>query len=445
MELNCSFRVSMLALFPLALMCGSCYANTVSTGGDSDSFNDWLSQGNIYGEVKTMHFFKEFNGTVADKQTHAFGGDIQYVSPELYGFSFGVADYASWNLGLNPDNSEKTEIYLPADNINVLGKAYLRYRGYGFNLQGGRIALDTPFANGGEGRTMIPALYEGVGGDYSLLDKQPLKLYGYRIYRFKPFSSDTFGKGDTGAPEVDDTTIPSVDSDGFSTFGLRYGQLYDAQAEAWYYHFDKRAQMAFVGGELPVHGLSVGHWTPFFGAQYLHEWDTSDQSWPYKNIDTDLYSARVGMRSRNHSFSVIATHVPGKDGAFLNGAYFAPYNFGIYDTTPIEAGQPLASMITSNQPGDALALRYVYHNQNALAVLGYTRLNLKDSSGIYYPIAAKDINAGFMMLGYNLTPRLHAEFEFDYIDSPSPVTGDYHAERLRLVYKFGAMMPDSEY
>lgn len=137
MELNCSFRVSMLALFPLALMCGSCYANTVSTGGDSDSFNDWLSQGNIYGEVKTMHFFKEFNGTVADKQTHAFGGDIQYVSPELYGFSFGVADYASWNLGLNPDNSEKTEIYLPADNINVLGKAYLRYRGYGFNLQGG--------------------------------------------------------------------------------------------------------------------------------------------------------------------------------------------------------------------------------------------------------------------------------------------------------------------
>ncbi len=110
---------------------------------------------------------------------------------------------------------------------------------------------------------MIPALYEGFGGDYSLLDKQPLKLYGYRIYRFKPFSSDTFGKGDTGAPEVDDTTIPSVDSDGFSTFGLRYGQLYDAQAEARYYHFDKRAQMAFVGGELPVHGLSVGHWTPF--------------------------------------------------------------------------------------------------------------------------------------------------------------------------------------
>ena len=50
-----------------------------------------------------------------------------------------------------------------------------------------------------------------------------------------------------------------------------------------------------------------------------------------------------------------------------------------------------------------------------------------------------------MILGYKLTPRLHAEFEFDYIDSPSPVTGDYHAERLRLVYKFGAMMPDNDY
>lgn len=445
MELKKSFRVSTMALFPLALFCSQCYANSAPLAESSDAFNDWLSQGNIYGEVKTMQFFKEFTGTVDDKRTHAFGGNIQYVSPEFYGFSFGVADYASWNLGFNPDDPNKTEGYLPADNINVLGKAYLRYHQYGFDLQGGRIALDTPFANGGEGRTMIPALYEGFGGDYAFLEQEKMKLYGYRIYRFKPFSSDTFGKGDAGAPEVDDTSIPTVDSDGFTTIGLRYGHLFDAQAEAWYYNFDKRAQMAFAGTELPVRALSLGQWTPFIGAQYLHEWDASDQSWPYRNVDTDLYSARLGIRSRNHSFAVIGTHVPSKDDAFLNGAYFAPYNFGIYDTTPIEAGQPLASMITSNQPGDALAVRYVYHNEKALAVLGYTRLELKDSTGIYYPIAAKNINAGFMILGYNLTPRLHAEFEFDYIDSPSPVTGDYHAERLRLVYKFGALKPDSEY
>lgn len=77
-----------MALFPLALFCSQCYANSAPLAESSDAFNDWLSQGNIYGEVKTMQFFKEFTGTVDDKRTHAFGGNIQYVSPEFYGFSF---------------------------------------------------------------------------------------------------------------------------------------------------------------------------------------------------------------------------------------------------------------------------------------------------------------------------------------------------------------------
>ncbi|MEN3752016.1 hypothetical protein ABC733_02805 [Mangrovibacter sp. SLW1] len=392
-----------------------------------------------------MQFFKEFSGTVENKHTHAFGGDIQYRSPQWHGLSFGLGDYASWNLGLNSSNEDKTEVYLPSDNVNVLGKAFLRYQGYGLDVQGGRIGLDTPFANEGNGRTMIPLLYQGYGGSYALPFARQVNLYGYRIYRFKPGSSDTFGKGDVGAPEVDETSLPSVDSDGFSTVGLRYGQRYGATAEAWYYHFDKRAQLAYTGAEIPISGLAVSGWTPFVGAQYLHEWDASDQAWPYQNIDTDLYSARIGIRNRNHSFSIITTQVPSKDNAFLNGAYFAPYSFGIYNTTPIEDGQPLASMVTSNQPGNSLALRYVYHNDQWLTVLGYTRLNLKSSSGVYYPLAAENVNAGFMILGYNLTQRLNIQFEFDYVNSPSTVTGNYHAERLRLVYKFGSLMPDSEY
>ena len=99
-------------------------------------------------------------------------------------------------------------------------------------------------------------------------------------------------------------------------------------------------------------------------------------------------------------------------------------------------------MVTSNQPGNTLAARYVYHSDRFLTVLGYTHLDLKDSSGIYYPLPAKNIDAGFMILGYDITERLHAEFEFDYVDSPSAQTGNYHAERLRLVYKFGKEMPE---
>jgi hypothetical protein len=147
----------------------------------------------------------------------------------------------------------------------------------------------------------------------------------------------------------------------------------------------------------------MGQWTPYIGAQYLHEWDADDQLFPYQNIDTDLYSARIGIRSRNHTFYVAATRVPEKEDAFLNGAYFSPYSFGIYNQTPLESGQPLVSMVTSNQPGNTLAARYVYHSDRFLTVLGYTHLDLKDSSGIYYPLPAKNIDAGFMILGYDIT------------------------------------------
>ncbi|MDF7658092.1 hypothetical protein PUG81_03860 [Erwiniaceae bacterium L1_54_6] len=437
-------KIAALTVVPLALFCGNCFAEA-SPASDSDSFNDWLTQGNISGELKTMTFFKEFSGTLPNKRTSSAGGDIQYRSPQAAGFSVGLGVYGAYNFGLNNDDPEKTEIYLPSEDVTVLGKAFLRYQGYGFDLQGGRIGLDTPFANEGEGWTMIPALYEGFGGSYALNDTGDFRLNAYRIYRFKPESSDEFGKGDAGAPEIEDTSMPSVDSNGFTTVGLRYGQQWNTLAEAWYYNFDKRAQLGYGGVQLPVSALKFGNWTPYWGAQYLHEWDASDQAYPYHNIDTDLYSGRIGMKTRNHDLYFAATYVPRKEDAFLSGGFFAPYSYGIYDHTPLESGQPLVSMVTTNQPGKAFALRYAYHDEKYLGVFGLTRLELEDSSGIYYPLPAENINAAFMILGYNVTPRLHLEFEFDYVHSPNEVTGNYHAERLRLVYRFGAKMADDDY
>ncbi|WP_413742781.1 hypothetical protein ACL2XO_11890 [Sodalis sp. RH15] len=446
MEIKRVSKVAALIIFPLALFCGRCFAEASPPTTEADSFGDWLSQGSLYGEGKTMTFFQEYGSSeMSNRRTHSFGGDIQYQSPAFQGFSFGLAGYGAYNLGLNPSDTAQVEPYLPSDNVTVLGKAYLRYQGYGLDLKAGRMNLDTPFANSGQGWTMIPALFQGLGGSYSLPINPDIKFYGYRIYRFKPFSADYFGRGDTGSPEITDTSIPSVDSNGFTTLGLRYGQLYHAKAEAWYYNFDKRAQLAFAGAEIPVQSLKVGSWTPYWGAQYVHEWDASDQAFPYENIDTSLYSARIGARSGSHDVYFVASRVPERDGAFLNGGFFAPYTFGIYDNTPLESGQPLVSMVTVNQPGTALALRYAYHSRQALAVLGVTRLELKDSPGIYYPLPAMNVNAAFMILGYNITERLHLEFEYDIVHSPNEVTGNYRSERLRLVYKFGKMMSEGDY
>ncbi|MCZ4061637.1 hypothetical protein O3W44_24630 [Pantoea sp. LMR881] len=59
-----------------------CYAEALPAS-DSDSFNDWLAQGNISGELKNHDVFQEFTGTLPNKRTSSLGGDIQYRSPEL--------------------------------------------------------------------------------------------------------------------------------------------------------------------------------------------------------------------------------------------------------------------------------------------------------------------------------------------------------------------------
>lgn len=66
-------KIAALTVVPLALFCGNCFAEA-SPASDSDSFNDWLTQGNISGELKTMTFFKEFSGTLPNKRTSSAGG-----------------------------------------------------------------------------------------------------------------------------------------------------------------------------------------------------------------------------------------------------------------------------------------------------------------------------------------------------------------------------------
>ncbi|MCZ4061638.1 hypothetical protein O3W44_24635 [Pantoea sp. LMR881] len=95
------------------------------------------------------------------------------------------------------------------------------------------------------------------------------------------------------------------------------------------------------------------------GAQYLHEWDApAIRLLRIANIDTDLLSiqdASVCARA-NHDIYFAATMCHQED-AFLSGGFFAPYGYGIYDHTPLEA-MPLVSAVTTTNPATLFALRY---------------------------------------------------------------------------------------
>lgn len=417
------------------------HEQSTSSTQQVDSFSDWLQQGVVFGELKAMAFNKEFNGIVANEPTRSFGGELQYRSAEYKGFSFGLGEYIANDFGLNGDSVESE---LPSENVNVLGKAFLQYRYGGMTVRAGRMGLDTPFASSLEGRTLIPALYEGVGATYQLPRNKDLTFSGYRIYKYKPLDEDSFVREDAGSPRVTDTKMPVVTSDGFTTLGVKYDKHFGPSAQAWYYDFDKRAQLAYVGGQLPIKALQFGRATPFIGMDYIKEWDTSDQADPYKNIDADLYSVKLGFNSPKHTVLVAGTVVPRKDDAFQNGGYFSPYSYATYNDTPIATEQPLASLVTMNQPGRSLAGRYIYHDNRFKAVLGLTRYDL-DSVDQPYASSTRKVKAGFMILSYDVTDRLNVEFEGDYVDTPYFVTGDFHAERFRISYKFGPKMAAAEY
>ena len=385
--------------------------------------------------IRVGYSSNDYANVLEKRESASIGGAFGIRSPEVNGFHFGATVYTAQPIGMNSESPEKKFVTLPAENLTILGKLYVQYTGYDWDIKAGRQDLNTPFANASD-QQMIPLLYEGITASWDTSIKG-LTFEGGRILRFKPFSGD-FGKGDSGTKENPLKTSPgaqveSIDTSGFSMLGMKYKNE-GLDAQAWYYHLNDRFNITY--GELnysfaeALNGQKI-----FYGLQYAHESSGNNVHPLYRHTSSDIYGGKLGFKNKYNTFFVAWANNPAAEGKFRGGGFSSPYQRAIYSGSPIFTSQPTMGFTTNEQPGYAWAIRNIIHFGQYNIALGYTQLDSKDTVDFYgNSLNSKHTNGRFIAFNYRPTKNQHLKLVLNHIHNGTAIPGSTDVVRLFYTY-----------
>ncbi len=166
--------------------------------------------------------------------TFALGGHLHFDTPEYHGLMAGVSFYGVSDLGVTPDRPNEEFFGSKGQGGLFVSQAFVAYKHKNFELEGGRLSLDTPHADSDDIR-MVPNFFEGVLARYEGEVKVTLghlsKMAGWEsggdIYRFKPLYEVA------GTPKQNGITLA----------GLEYEEF-----ALWLYRIDEIADVAYAQG-----------------------------------------------------------------------------------------------------------------------------------------------------------------------------------------------------
>lgn len=162
------------------------------TPGEVSTFSDFLSEGKLYGRLRSNNFWYEYdvpdNGTALDHSKMGLGGNLTYKTPFYYGFAATVGFYGAIPVGsenlVGTTNYTKTakDLYRTGSDgsenaIGVFAVGYGEYKNGSFDLMVGRQIIDTALLASNDAK-MIPNTFEAALATSTYFPKTTLKL-GY--------------------------------------------------------------------------------------------------------------------------------------------------------------------------------------------------------------------------------------------------------------------------
>ncbi len=375
-------RWSLLAL--ILSLTGGEHANANAT--ESTNFTDWLSNGDISGDVRVYNFSRNYAGTNSnsgppkflDNNAFSVGGKVKLETASWDGISAAAALYSAYDVGLNnytrvpgyPASYNQPYLYsaLMGNNptLNTLGEAYLQYQQSGFMIRGGNELINNPWVSSSDG-FMIPNLFEGVSTQVSL-GSTGAQLSIDRIFQYKQRTDAAFSPSSIAVLSYDKLSyLPqyaSGQSGGATDAGVTYADK-KLNLAAWLYQWDNLAQMTYLeGGYNP----SFAGRTWFAEGQYVNE--TSDGNAEVGHINAQVYGLKLGMNLDHHLGNVFvaynllpstgAINVTGTPPTVYNGNLFSPYT-QIYNTDPLYTTVMNYGLVSARAPGSAWMLGGTLH------------------------------------------------------------------------------------
>lgn len=442
--------------FKLSILGLALVASEQACATDVTNFSDWLSNGDVSGDLRVYNFSRDFAGTNSntksaagpifpDNNAFSVGGKVKLETASWDGVSAAAALYSAYDVGLNnytrvpgfPAAYNEPYLYsaLMGNNptLDTLGEAYLQYQKSGFMLRGGNELINNPWVNSSDG-FMIPNLFQGVSTVIAL-GSTGAQLSIDKIFQFKNRTNDAFDQSSLAILPYDKLLYPGQ-SGGATDAGLTYKDTSTSLA-AWLYQWNNLAQMTYLeGGYTP----SFAGRTWFVNGQYVNEIGLGSQD--VGPINAQVYGLKLGMNLDQHLGNVFVAynllpstgpiHVSGGlPNPVYNGNLFSPYT-QIYNTDPLYTTVMNYGLVSARAPGSAWMLGATLHPVAQMDLLP-TVSEYYTEAGVA-PVRAYMIDAAWhfsgSFKGLSIRDRLGVEHDVPFIGS------SFVENRFMLQYNF---------
>lgn len=294
-----------------------------------------FANGALSGQIRAGYI--NFNPEVSDptNYTTALGGQLKYETARYYGFHAGAAFYTSHAItGLSGNKRRGRFNYeLAGDtHYDTLAEAYIGYKHESFEVHGGRIRIDTPYADSDDIR-MTPNTFEGVLATYGINNE--FSLLAAYVTRWQGPDAESYDFIDLLGPKANGVAIAAL------TYAAD-----TIEASLWYYGADRTADI-FYADVITNHEIVEG-FELVTGLQYANQSERS-----HSGIGGTLYGAMAEVSFSGFSLSAAydTLHV----GHFKE--YFGGFGGGV---AFVNLNETTAGVIAVNQGVDALKLAVVY-------------------------------------------------------------------------------------
>lgn len=325
-----NFIKSVVLVFSLIL---SLTANAASL---KRSFTEAKFQGQIRGYSNVLDFQNS-----NDRYGTAFGGRLSFETSadQMFGFSGGVGYYTANDLGTNRPDVGSRAPFTPTVDIDILGEAFLRWRGLNTLATAGNQLIDTPFANPSDA-FVIPVTYTG----YSVLNKSidGWTFSGHHLNFIKARESQEFI--DVGTFVTSRFGAAPARTGGTSILGAVYKKE-RSDLQAWHYTLPDIFTIEYLQAEHEL-DLQVPY-APYASLQFGFQKESGSAHLGHN--EATLSGARVGAKAYGANVSLSANVVS-------RNRFVMPYT---YSSDPSFTNSMLSGL-GSYRPGNAWKLQATY-------------------------------------------------------------------------------------
>ena len=462
------------SLFVLAILAASS-ASSFADDMSVSNFTDWLSNGNVNGDIRVYDFSRDYAGTASnsvsnpsplyfgdasspqlktkltDMNAFSLGGKVKAQTANWDGFTAALAYYFAYDVGLNNYTYNSAPYYKANDglpylnpllmgttpSLGMLGEAYLQYENKTFMLRAGNELINNPWNNPSDG-FMIPNLFEGISTKINLTANTQFSFD--RILDYKNRTNDAFSEASLALLPYDKVIYPGQ-SGGAVDAGLTWKNN-QGFAQAWYYDWYGLTDMVyFEGGYSPT--IAGQHF--FIDFQNANEQGSADIG----SVNADIYGFKGGIKldqdksdvflaynqSVKNRVNAIGGTAVSPNGAFqgpvYNGNFYSPYTF-IYNTDPLYTTVMNYGLVSARAPGSAWMLGSDLHPMKQLDILPtvswyYTAPYVANATAYMLDIAWHCSGA---LKGLTIRNRLGIEHDIPFVGTA------YVDNRLMIQYNF---------